>query len=185
MSRTQLSAIAALSSALLAAASTGAQQPRASVRDAVAVTARVERVDVFSRSLTLKTADGMAHMVYVGPELAVFRELKTGDNVLVRIVESVIVEARPGARTTGTVDTTAAAKKAPEAAQGDVLQQLKAVVTIESVDLPMQVIVYKGGDNRRVQRQVRDPRLLDGLKAGDVIEITYTRERAIALQRQP
>jgi hypothetical protein len=83
------------------------------------------------------------------------------------------------------VDTTAAAKKAPEAAQGDVLQQLKAVVTIESVDLPMQVIVYKGGDNRRVQRQVRDPRLLDGLKAGDVIEITYTRERAIALQRQP
>jgi hypothetical protein len=104
---------------------------------------------------------------------------------LVRIVESVIVEARPGAKTTGVIDTTPAAKKPPEAAQGDVLQQLKAVVTIESVDLPTRMIVYKGGDNQRVQRQVRDPRLLDGLKAGDVIEITYTRERAIALQRQP
>ena len=185
MSRTQLSALAALSSVLLAAASAGAQEPRASAREVVAVTARIERIDVFSRSLTLKTADGIVHMVYVGPELAVFRELKTGDNVLVRIVESVIVEARPGAKTTAVMDTTAAAKKTPEAAQGDVLQQLKAVVTIESVDLPTQMVVYKGGDNRRVQRQVRDPRLLDGLKAGDVIEITYTRERAIALQRQP
>jgi len=185
MSRTQLSALAALSSVLLVAASAGAQEPRASTRDVGAMTARVERVDVFSRSLTLKTADGIAHVVYVGPELAVFRELKTGDNVLVRIVESVIVEARPGAKTTAVVDTTAAAKKTPEAARGDVLQQLKAVVTIERIDLPTQMIVYTGGDNRRVQRQVRDPRLLDGLKAGDVIEITYTRERAIALQRQP
>ena len=185
MSRTQLSALAALSSILLAAPSAGAQEPRASARDVAAVIGRVERVDVFSRSLTLKTADGIAHVVYVGPELAVFRELKTGDNVLVRIVESVIIEARPGAKTTGIIDTTAAAKKAPEAAQGDVVQQLKAVVTIESIDLPMQVVVYKGGDNRRVQRQVSDPRLLEGLKVGDVVEITYTRERAIELQRQP
>lgn len=185
MSRTQLSAVAALSSVLLAAASAGAQEPRASAKDIVALTARVERIDVFSRSLTLKTKEGLVHVVYVGPELAVFRELKTGDNVLVRIVESVIVEARPGAKTTGVTDTTGAAKKAPEAAQSDVLQQLKTVVTIESVDLPTQMVVYKGADSRLVQRQVRDPRLLDGLKAGDVVEITYTRERAISLQRQP
>lgn len=186
MSRTLLSAVAALSSVLLAAASAGAQEPpRGSARDVVAVTARVEQVNAFARSLTLKTADGAAHVVYVGPELAIFRELKTGDHVLVRIVESVIVEARPGAKTTGIIDTTAAANKAPGATQGDVLQQLKAVVTIESVDLPTQMVVYKGGDNRRVQRQVSDPRLLDGLKAGDVVEITYTRDRAITLQRQP
>ena len=185
MSRTLLSALAALFFVLPAAASAGAQEPpRGSARDVVAVTARVEQVNSFARSLTLKTADGAMHVVYVGPELAIFRELKTGDNVLVRIVESVIVEARPGAKTTGITDTTAAANKAGTG-RGDVLQQLKAVVTIESVDLPMQMVVYKGGDNRRVQRQVSDPRLLDGLKAGDVVEITYTRDRAITLQRQP
>ena len=183
MSRTQLSALAALSSVLLTTASAGAQEPRTSVRNVVAVTARVEQVDILKRSLALKTADGIAHTVYVGPELAVFRELKTGDNVLVRIVESVIVKARPGAKP-AMMDTTAAAKKAPEGAKAEVLQQLKAVVTIESVDLPTQVVVYKGADSRRVQRQVTDPRLLDGLKAGDVIEITYTRERAISLELQ-
>jgi hypothetical protein len=47
------------------------------------------------------------------------------------------------------------------------------------------MVVYMGGDNRRVQRQVGDPRLLEGLKAGDVVEITYTRARAIGLQRLP
>jgi len=118
-------------------------EPRTTARDVVAVSARVERVDVFSRSLTLKAADGITHVVYVGPELEVFRELKTGDNVLVRITESVIVEARPGAKTTGVIDTTAAAKRPREGASGDVLQQLKAVVTVESVDLPTQMIVYK------------------------------------------
>jgi len=183
MSRTLFLATV-LSTVLLAATSASAQEPRATASEVVVVSGRVERIDAFSRGLTLKSADGLEHVVYVGPELAVFSEIKTGDNVVVRIVESVIVEARPGARTTGVLDTTAAAKKEPEAAQGDVLQQLKAVVTIVSVDLPTQMVVYKGADNRQVQRQVRDPRLLDGLKAGDVIEITFTRERAIDLQRQ-
>ena len=61
---------------------------------------------------------------------------------------------------------------------------LKAVVTTICVDLPTQMVVYKGADNRPVQRQVRDPRLLDGLQAGDIVEITFTRARAVALQRQ-
>ena len=185
MSRKLLTAVTVLFAVLVAASSGAAQEPRAAASEVAVVTGRVERVDGFSRSLTIKTGDGAAHTVYVGPELAIFRELKVGDTVLVRIVESIIVEARPGAKTTSLMDTTAAAKKAPEAAQGDVLQQLKAVVTIVSVDSPTQMVVYKGADNRAVQRQVRDPRLLDGLKAGDVIEITFTRARAIDLQRQP
>ena len=63
------------------------------------------------------------------------------------------------------------------------IQQIKAAVTVESVDRQQNMIAYKTGDNRRVIRAVIDPRLLDGVKAGDVIEITYTRERAVDLQR--
>ena len=112
MFRTLLSAVTVLVAVLLAAASAGAQEPRAAASEVAVVTGRVERIDAFSRGLTLKTAEGLGHVVYVGPELAVFSDIKTGDTVVVRIVESVIVEVRPGARTTGVVDTTAAAKKA-------------------------------------------------------------------------
>ena len=184
MSRIWHPALAVLAVLLLAPSSAAAQENR-STRNVMALTGTVERIDTLSRSLTVKASDGVTHVIYVGPELDVFRELQKGDAVVVRIVESVIVEATPGAKLTSQVDTTNDAKKAPDAAQGDVLQQIKAVVSIESIDLPTHVIVYKGADNRRVRRQVTDPRLLEGLKAGDVIEITYTRERAIDLHRQP
>jgi hypothetical protein len=89
--------------------------------------------------------------VYVAPEVKLFEELKTGDKVTVRVLESVIVAARPGLKPNVPVDTTAAAKKSG-AAGGDVLQQLKAVVTIESIDLRTQTVTYKGGNNLRVVR---------------------------------
>ena len=63
------------------------------------------------------------------------------------------------------------------------IQQVKAIVTIDSVDRRQNVVVYTTGLNLRVTRAVADPRLLDGLKAGDVVEITHTRERAIDVQR--
>lgn len=171
--------------ALLAAASAAAQEPRSTVRPVAAVTARVEQVDRSSRSLTLRTPEGLAHHVDVGPELAVFRDLKAGDTVVVRIVESIIVALQPRAKNTAAADTTAAARSAPGGTERDVLQQLKAVVTIESVDMAMHTVLYKGADNLRVIRQVQEPRLLEGMKSGDVIEITYTRARAISLDRQP
>jgi hypothetical protein len=45
-------------------------------------------------------------------------------------------------------------------------------------------VTYKTADNRRVIRAVADPKLLDGLEPGDVIEVTLTRERVIELERR-
>ena len=82
-------------------------------------------------------------------------------------------------------DTTAEAAKQPrEAADPKVTQQLRAVVTIESIDRTTHSVIYKTADNRRIVRAVLDPRLLDDLKPGDVVEVTLTRERVIELQRQ-
>jgi hypothetical protein len=64
-----------------------------------------------------------------------------------------------------------------------VIQQLKATVIVESVDMTTQVIAYKGADNRSVTRAVANRALIDGLKRGDIVEITYTRQRAIALTK--
>ena len=160
------------------------QEPTKSERVVMAGTARVERVDTFGRSITVRTDQGVSHTVYVGPELRVFDQLRAGDMVTIRAVESVIVALKPGAKPTALIDTTAAAREA-SGGRSDVQQQLKAVVTIESVDVPAQVVVYVAGDNRRVMRTVVDPHLLDGLKKGDVVELTYTRERAIELEKRP
>jgi len=168
---------------LLVTASATAQEPNTTTREVFLATARVDRIDRFSRAVTLRTDQGMLQTVFVPPELKVFDELQPGDAVTVRLIESVIVAVRPNAKPTVIEDTTAAARK-EQADNREVQQQLKAVVTIESVDIPKQLIIYKTGDNRRVMRAVADPHLLEGLKAGDVIEVTYTRERAIELEKR-
>jgi hypothetical protein len=166
----------------LMAAPAVAQEPVASTRDVLRVIARVERVDSLGRTLTLRAENGHLHTVYVDKQIALFDELKSGDTVRVRIAESIVVAVRPDAKPSAATDTTAAAREAG-GNEADILQQFKATVTIESVDLPTQMVVYQDVSKRAVARHVADRRLLEGLKRGDVVEVTYTRARAIELER--
>jgi hydroxyethylthiazole kinase-like sugar kinase family protein len=160
-----------------------AQEPNTSTRAVAVVTGKVDRIDRFSRVVTVRTPEGLLHSVYAGKELKAFDQLQTGDTVTVRVNESVVVAVRPGAKLTAVEDSTVAAKAGAGAADADVMQQLKATVRVDRIDMPTQVITYKTADNRNVMRQVTDRHLLEGLKAGDIIEITYTRERAIEIRK--
>ena len=57
---------------LVLTALTTVQEPGKSERVVMAGAARVERVDTFGRSITVRTDQGVSHTVYVGPELSVF-----------------------------------------------------------------------------------------------------------------
>jgi hypothetical protein len=175
-------AFAALLSVLLPTIPIRAQEPKSTVREVVTVAGTVDRVDQISRGLTLRTNEGAVYTIHVAPELTLFDELKSGDAVTVRLYESVIVAVRPEARPSVVVDTTKSANQ-QSSGQTEVLQQLKAAVTVEAVDRQTNAIRYKTADNRRVIRAVADPRLLEGVKPGDVIEITHSRERALELLR--
>lgn len=174
-----ITVVALLSTSLWAASEP--QAPNVSVREAEPVTARVERIERATRTVILRTGPGTTQPVFVPPEMKLFDELRTGDRVTVRLTESVVVAVRPGAKPSLPVETTAdATSRNPS---GEVLRQMKAAVTIESLDRGQNMIVYRTADNRRSIRRVSEPRMLDGLKTGDVIEVTYTRERAVDIQR--
>jgi hypothetical protein len=160
-----------------------AQEPKSTKREVITTAGTVELIDRFTRALTLRTSSNTTQTVFVEPGLTLFDELRPGDRVTVRLSESVIVTVRPGLKPSNPVDTTASAPAADGSGKSAVVQQLKAAVTVESVDPKTSMIVYKAADNRRIARAVLDPKLLEGLKAGDVIEIIYTRERAVDLQR--
>jgi hypothetical protein len=171
---------------LVASAGVSAQEPAApnvDVREVSVVTGRIDRIDPFGRSVTLRTAEGPTQILFVGPQLKIFNELGAGDDITVRITEWVTVTPRPNAKTTVVEDLTVAAGKSARAADVDVIQQLKVTVTIDSVDIATQMITYQGRDRRSVTRMVANRRLLDGLKRGDIVEITYSRERAIELPK--
>ena len=56
-------------------------------------------------------------------------------------------------------------------------------VTVDAIDATNRVVNYHGFDNRPVMRQVQHPQLIEGLKVGDVVTITYTRARAAAIEK--
>jgi hypothetical protein len=55
-------------------------------------------------------------------------------------------------------------------------------VRVDSVERANGTVVYMTSDNRKVMRAVQDRRLLDGIQPGDVVTITFTRERAISVE---
>lgn len=161
------------------AATVAGQAPNVVTREST-VTATVDRIETFSRVVTFRTADNVVQSVYVEPAVKLFDELKTGDVVTVRYVESVVVEVRPEAKLTAVQDTTEEARKK----DGDaVIQQLKMVVTIDAIDSQGLFVTYRTNDNRRVVRSVIDKRVLEGLRAGDRVEVTLTRARAVSIER--
>ena len=157
-----------------------AQAPN-SVNRETTTTATVDRIERNSRVLTLKGDGNVMHTVYVDPTMKGFDELRVGDAVTVRYTESVIVQLRPNAKLTELQDTTEQAKKAGDP---NVLQQLKRIVTIDSIDPQGQFVTYRTQDNQRGVRQVQNKALLEGIKPGDRVEITMTHARALSIERR-
>jgi hypothetical protein len=157
-----------------------AQAPKVVTREST-VTATVDRIERSSRVVTFRGDGNTLQDVYVGPEVAAFDDLQVGDVVTVRYVESVIVQVRPDSQPGGVRDTTDEARKAG----GDrVIEQYKAFVTIEKIDVQALIVSYRTKEGLRGARGVTDKRLLEGLRPGDRVEITLTRERAVDIQRK-
>ena len=144
------------------------------------ITATVDRIERSSRVVTLRSEGNVFQTVYVDPSVKAFDDLKAGDVVTVRYAQSVVVQVRPGAALSDPRDVTAEAQRA---GKKPVIQQVRAVVTVEGIDPQGLSIEYRTKDGLKVIRPVNDKRLLEGLHVGDRIEVTLTRERAVSVER--
>jgi hypothetical protein len=160
-----------------------AQEPAGITRQVFEVAGRVDRVDRSGRTITISSDGVISAPIYVGPDLAIFNDLNSGDVVVIRYFDSYIVELTPRERMTP--PQVASADELSELKTDDVrvLQQTKLVVTIDAIDMATASVTYHGFDNRKVFRVVQDRKLLEGLKVGDVVTITYTRAQAVSIAR--
>ena len=160
------------------------QEPRSSLQQVSAVSGEVDDIDKVGRNVTIKSKTGAIQTpIYVGPDLPIFDQLSRGDFVTIRFYDSFIVDVTPGERPGLPKDTTAAAQQAHDRADAGVIQQTKLTVTIDAIDTAARVVTFHGADTRRVIRPVQHPQLIEGLKVGDVVTITYTRARAAAIEK--
>jgi Cu/Ag efflux protein CusF len=178
--RTMSALALSIALALAVVASMRGQTPNV-VTSEETITARVDRIEKTPRLVTLKTADNQFKTIHVDPTLTVFDQLRVGDTVTVRYVESTVVALKPQAALSPPRDTTEEARRAGKT---DVVSQQKAVVTIEGIDPGRQFVTFRWENGSRMVRPVYDKRLLEGLRAGDRVEVTMTRERAISITRR-
>jgi hypothetical protein len=155
----------------------GAQAPNV-VTHETTTTAKVDRIEKSTRVVTLRDRD-VSQSLYVDPTVKEFDELKVGDMVTVRYLESAVVKVRRDAKLVDVHDSTAEATKA----NANVVEQLTAVVTVEEIDRQGLSVTYRTADGRKILRPVPDKKLIEGLRPGDRVEVTLTRARAISIAR--
>lgn len=151
----------------------------------VSVAAQVVSVDQKTRVVTLKNADGEVFEVEVSDEVKNLKQVKKGDHVVVTYYESVALtlrkpgEAKPGVETTGAVGTA----KPGEKPAGVVGHQTTVVATVVGLNKKKGTITLKGPRGKVVTITAREPRRLEPVKVGDLIEAVYTEAIAVSVEK--
>ena len=163
-----------------------AEKPGQVVEQSVAtVAAKVLEVDHTSRVVTLRIVGGETVDVHVGDEVKNFRQVQKGDDVVVTYYESVAImlqksgNAAPGVETADTVGRAKPGEK-PSMAAG---KQTKVTATVVGLNKKKGTITLKGPRGRVVTVTTYEPKRLDPVKVGDLLEVVYTEALAIAVEK--
>jgi ribosomal protein L6P/L9E len=151
---------------------------------AVVITARVEAVDPARRTVTLKGPKGNVKTVEAGPEVRNFDQIKVGDMVVARYVESLTLTLKKDGkelRSKGEM-TDAARAKAGEKPAGIVGQQVEVTADVIAINAKTQTLTLKG-PKQTVELKVPSREQFKLVKVGDQIQAVYT--EALALSVEP
>jgi hypothetical protein len=157
------------------------------VGDSVSVTATVENVDVAKRLVWLKDDKGVVTEVKVPEEVRNLPQVKKGDLVVATYHEAVGYEVfKAGTAVPGMNDATVAERaKLGEKPAAGVADVDSVTATIEAIDKASSHVTLKGPEGNKVTVKVRDPKKLEGVSVGDLVQLTYTRALAISVKPAP
>ncbi|HEY7286211.1 MAG TPA: hypothetical protein VH497_12245 [Vicinamibacterales bacterium] len=149
--------------------------------DAVTATFTITAIDSGARMVTLKDKDGNTHDMVCSPDVQRFDALKVGDTVTFRYYESVATAIRR-AGSAPAVSGNAGVTRTPGAKPGGTIaQQMTTTVTIEAVDPKVPSVSVRTADGNKLSFKVEDKKNIEGLKAGDKVDVTYTQALAVSV----
>lgn len=150
----------------------------------VTATATVESIDLNTRMLTLRTSDGQDMTVYVNEKVKNLPQVHKGDRVQATYYESLAYEVKePGAPNAGVTVTEGSGHAQPgamPAAAG--ARTVTITATIESIDKAKMLVTLKAPDGHHFTVKAKDPKKLDAVQVGHLVDITYTQAMAISVE---
>jgi hypothetical protein len=143
-------------------------------QNAVTATATITAIDPATRSITLRGEKGDEDTFTAGPEVTRFAQLKVGDKIRATYYEGVVFQLRKPGAASGSTGSAVAAGRLKEVPGGAIGAQQTMTVTVKAVDVKVPSITVTTPDGRTLTRKVEDVKNLEGVNAGDRIDITYT-----------
>jgi hypothetical protein len=160
-----------------------AAKPRGRTATVVTVRGTVEAIDVEKHTVTLKGPKRSLTVQVRDPKK--LEAIKVGDPVVAKYYEALAFEVKKaGTATPGvTAQQEVATSKPGETPAGVVGERISVTATIVAIDKTAQTVTIKGPEGNTETVKARDPKNLDAANVGDLVEITYTRALAIALDK--
>jgi hypothetical protein len=149
----------------------------------ITVVATIQAIDSTARRITFRNADGSEDTVTAGPDVQRFDELKVGDKVTFTYYESTVYQLRKSGTPKTAMETAAAVPGAGKLPGGTMSRQTVQTVTVKSVDMKVPSITVTTSDGRTVTRKVDKKSVLEGVKAGDRIDITTSEALLVGVER--
>lgn len=152
--------------------------------------ATVQSVDPDTRSVVLRTPEGVERVIVAGPEIRNFDQIEVGDQLTVTYREALLAEIMPpGTEPSEPRATVAKSQAQPgERPAAAVSASVSTNVVIESVDQSFDTVTFKRADGIVRTVAIEDPKateFVQRLKPGDEVRVTYTEATAIALTPTP
>jgi hypothetical protein len=150
----------------------------------ITVAAKVVKVDQKDRVVTLRNATGENFEVAVGDEVKNLPQVKKGDDVIVTYSESMAItvrkkgEAKPGVESGEGVATAKPGEKPAAVAA----RKTSITATVVGLDRSAGTVTLKGAKGNVVTVKAREPRRLEVVKVGDLIEVEYTAAVAVSVE---
>jgi hypothetical protein len=170
---------------LVSAPALSTAQPREAERQ-TEVMGTVEAVDHTGRSVTIRLQPGNLVTLDVPPNAARFDQVKVGDTIKATYYDRVSIRMKPAGEAAVDRVLEPALTATPGALPGaTTTRQRVTTVTITGWDAANKVVSFNGPTGAAYTRRLldsTDPKIVEGLKAGDRVDVTRTEAVTVAVQ---
>jgi Cu/Ag efflux protein CusF len=161
-----------------------AAKPSMSEAATVKLRGTITAVDKENKTITIKGEGGRTLTLDV-QDPSKLEAVKVGDPVVGTYYEAVAVQVRKAdAGTPGvTVKEGRTSSKPGETPAGAIGREITVTGTITAIDKKQGSVTVKGPQGKSHAVKVKEPKNLENVKVGDLIELTYTQALAVALDK--
>ena len=161
----------------------GSEPGKAAAVRAVELSAQVVSIDKTTRTLSLKGPGGKVADVVVNQEVKNFAQIKVGDFVFVRMMQSLVLELQKtkGGVAAGAKEGVVTAKPGDRPAVAGA-REVQAIAKVTAVNQKDKTISLKGPRGNTVKLDVQNPDQFKVVKVGDEVMVTYTEAVAVSVE---